>query len=137
MFDMVRDMWSGGWLGRFILLLFIAVAALLLWIVVTFLFWAIDSWFCPLRDGRATVIEKCYSEAYTTTTMVMVGKIFVPQTNHHPESWSLDLQLEDGRCGSFECDQDTWDRIERGTSVTVAYKEGRISNDIYVERMSW
>lgn len=45
-------------------------------------------------DKEGTIINKYYKEPYTTTSYVMSGRILVPITDHHAESWNFELQKE-------------------------------------------
>lgn len=40
------------------------------------------------------IINKYYKGPYTTTTYVMSGKVMIPITNYHSESWNFELQKE-------------------------------------------
>jgi hypothetical protein len=69
------------------------------------------------------VIDKTYTPAHTTTTMLLVGKIMVPQTQYYPESWSVTIS---GRNEDGERDERTmsvpgpaWDTVEIGETVVV------------------
>jgi hypothetical protein len=137
MLETIREIWGDGWTGRLAILAIALAAALSLLLISTFLFWIVDSSFLPVLNGDGTVTRKLHSDAHSTTTMILMGKTMLPQTISYPESWSLVIKLKDGCEGSFECDQDTWTRIKEGTNVSVAYRKGRISNDIYVKNMGW
>lgn len=40
------------------------------------------------------VVDKSYKEAYSTTNIMIVGDFMYPQTSHHPESYSLQIEGE-------------------------------------------
>ena len=45
-------------------------------------------------EKEGTIIDKYYRGSYVTTTYVTSGKIIIPNTMYHPESWNFKLQKE-------------------------------------------
>lgn len=45
-------------------------------------------------EKEGTIIDKYYKEAYTTHSMMMCGKVMVPRTVHHKESWNFKIEKE-------------------------------------------
>lgn len=42
------------------------------------------------------VYDKKFTPAYSTTTMIMAGKVMVPSTTHHPDSWRICIEGQEG-----------------------------------------
>lgn len=133
MIDVFINMWKDGWPGKALFTIFFLACLVIIWLLCTFLYWAIDSWYRPLYLGNASVTDKEHVSSHVTTTYIYVNKIMVPQITVHPESWYIYLRLEDNREGSFSCCKDAWDKVEIGAIVSVQYKEGRISNKVYID----
>lgn len=67
------------------------------------------------KEGR--IINKYYKDPYTTTTYVMSGKVMIPISNHHSESWNFELQKEvDGKnkTTTVEVSQDIYNQYDIG-----------------------
>lgn len=45
-------------------------------------------------EKEGTIIDKYYKEAYTTHSTMMSGKIMIPRTTHHKESWNFKIEKE-------------------------------------------
>lgn len=68
-------------------------------------------------EKEGTIIKKYYQEPYITTSYVMSGKIMVPITNRHSESWNFELQKEiEGKTKTItiEVAQDIYDKYNIG-----------------------
>lgn len=63
--------------------------------------------------NSGTVVDKQHLLAYTTTTFVMSGKVLVPITTYHPESWSIKVE-DGGETGWVSVDETTYDEYEVG-----------------------
>lgn len=80
-------------------------------------------------DG--VIISKTHSNSYITTTYVMSGKVMVPITQYHPESWGLVVEV-DSKTDVVGVSQGTHDSTAIGTKVLVTYKKGRFDNEISI-----
>ena len=75
---------------------------------------------CASWTGQGVVTEKTYREAYTTTSMMLVGKVMVPQTRHHTECYELTIRANDDHKERGLCfDQSIWGKYELGSRITV------------------
>ena len=52
---------------------------------------------CGYGELKGTVIDKKYSSAYSTTSIICTGKTMMPITQFHPESWKMQIQKEEAR----------------------------------------
>lgn len=68
-------------------------------------------------EKEGTIINKYYKEPYTTTSYIMSGKVMVPITHRHPESWNFELQKEvegKNKTITIEVAQDIYDKYNIG-----------------------
>lgn len=137
MIEMMNDMWTDGWLGRVVLLVFVGCAIAVAGLLWMFVYWAGDSWFRPLQVGAATITGRHHHPAYTTVHMQQCGKTSIPITTHHPESWSVDLVMADGRADDVSCSEEEYDVATNGKPAAIRYKVGRISGGIYITEALW
>lgn len=69
------------------------------------------------RINERTVIDKHYSNAYTTVNYTKVGDTTIPQNVYHPESYKLEIQGEkDGEIVTywFECTAEEYQQYKIG-----------------------
>lgn len=137
MMEMMSDMWNDGWMGRFILICVIVLVAALAWLLWMLIYWACDSWFRTTQVGAAVITGRSHHPAYTTVHMQQCGKTSIPITTYHPESWSVKLQIDDGRSDEVTCSYDEYQAAVTGKPAAVRYKVGRISGAIYVTEALW
>jgi len=126
------ELWSDDWGGKLLAILFAGCAALIAWLIYTGVYYAADSWFVVPQPGSATVVDRERTAAWTQTIIHNNGKTIWVQVIHHPESWALVMELEDGRRDSFGVGAEAWRTVEAGRKVAVMFKEGRISGGAYV-----
>jgi len=62
-----------------------------------------------IKEG--TVTSKEYKEAYSVTTMMVVGKTMVPQTIYYDESWIIYIS-KNGEYGSCEVSKTTFKKVQ-------------------------
>lgn len=137
MIEFVKELWCWGWDGRLMLLVFLVLAAMVVTILAALVYWAVDSWFRPLRLGRGTISSKTFTPAHTTTQVAMVGKTTTVRPVHHPDSWHVTIRMEDGRENRWECSKEDFDRAQGGMVAAVSYKDGRISGGLYIKKAIW
>lgn len=126
------ELWSEDWVGKLMAILFAGFAALIAWLIYMGVYYAADSWFVVPQPGRATVIDHQHTAAWTQTIIHNTGKTSWVQIIHHPESWALVMELDDGRTDTFGVGEETWRTVEKGRKVDVEFKESRISGGAYV-----
>lgn len=69
------------------------------------------------RISEGVVIDKHYSNAYTTVEYIKVGDTTIPQNVYHPESYKLEIQGEkDGEIVTywFECTAEEYQQYKIG-----------------------
>lgn len=69
------------------------------------------------------VVDSCeYEEPYTTTTMMKVGKVMVPQLHHHDEEYNVWLEYE----GELYCidDEELFNSVEENEEIRVWVNKG-------------
>ena len=49
------------------------------------------------------VYDRQFTPAYSTTTMIMAGKVMVPSTTHHPDRWRICIEDTKGEERLTEC----------------------------------
>ena len=100
----------------FIGIVLVVAIVILLFIVVSFIGATIYE-NVSYGDKEGAIINKYYKEPYTTTSYIMSGKVMVPITNRHSESWNFELQKEvEGKSKSItiEVAQDIYDKYNIG-----------------------
>ncbi|MHC4616304.1 MAG: hypothetical protein ACYTEQ_00985 [Planctomycetota bacterium] len=102
--------------------LMVCVAGLVLWLVL----WAVDSWFRPTYERVCEVSGKDYTAAYTTTVMMPVGKVTVPQIQHHPEKWSVHVTFFEGFGGWLGVSEAFYNRVTKGDKFMGKFATGRL-----------
>lgn len=72
--------------------------------------------------STAKVCKIKYEPAYTTTTMIMVGKTIIPQRHHHDEEYNVYLMYE-GEEYCFD-DKKIYNSVNVGDMVSVVVHKG-------------
>ena len=134
--DIPRMLLSGDWLEKIVAVLFLVALIVAVLLIIWFLYWAIDSWFRPEYRGEGIVANKTFTPAHSTIYMMMVGKIMIPQTTYHPDSWDIAIRINDGRIGSVGVTQGTYLSLKDGNKVDIIYTCGRLSGGIYIKRFA-
>ena len=70
-------------------------------------------WHEESKIKHGAIIAKYHDEAHTTTMMMPVGKVMVPQTQYHPESWSI-LIRRDGQEATRYVRKEVWEQLMVG-----------------------
>ena len=115
------------WTIRGIMALLVAILVGLLGMM---LFALVDSAGTRTEATPATVVSKSFTPAYTTTTMVMSGKVFVPITTYHPDSWSIRVNI-DGNVISCPATEAQHDAAREGAGIMANVSQGRLSGNAY------
>ena len=101
-------------------------------VLLGLLFFSIDSAFIPTQHGTAIIIEKEFTEAHTTTTMMLVGKVMIPQTMYHDDEYTLHVRRNNEE-DSIDVEKSFYDAKNIGQEVPITYGRGRISGKFYVK----
>ena len=83
------------------------------------------------NSDHGVAIGKTYHKAFTTTSMVMVGKVMIPQPMYHRERYKITVR-EDRYKRVVVCDvsKSVYNDISIGDRVDIKIKIGRFSGDI-------
>ena len=125
-------MWQDGWPGKLIVIALVGALLAFAWVCLYLLFNFLDFAFRPKKLTTGKVLDREFTPAHSTTIYVSVGKTMMPQTTSYPDSWSLLVELEDGRNDWVECSKETYDTSEIGAPAAVEYKEGRLTTRISI-----
>lgn len=126
------DMFRGDWLEKSLALLMAALVAILIWLACWGIFVAADSWFIAARDGTAEVCGRNYTAAWVQTIYHSDGKGGGwTQIIYNPESWSVKMRMG-CLADSVSVSEHTYDAAQTGQQVTVRYRRGRFSDDLYI-----
>lgn len=124
--DLLREIFSpysafgDRCLAALIALLMLAAVGLVVLLVVVL----VDSvGITPTKTATVVVETKQVVPAYTT--IILMGKIIVPQ--HHPESYRLHFNIEGEELSSM-VEKEFFDGIRVGDRIEVDYGFGRLSN---------
>lgn len=133
MIDFIKDMWTDDWLGKTLLIFMGMIAALVLFGVLWFLHWAVDSWFQPQQIGTGTVTSKNFTPAYTSMTWIStVNGGGYPLYSNVPDSWTVVFSVF-GKSGGISVTHDFFNKVRTNDRYQIKYHEGRISNALYVD----
>lgn len=83
-------------------------------------------------EVTVVVVEKDYRASYTTYTYVKVGQVTNMIPNRHPEKHYVTVEFED-MTETFE-DEDLYDRVKEGESITVFLYRGYDENGVLVRK---
>ena len=116
----------------YLILAFIGLCVLIVVAIFGMLaFLGIDSVGVKYELTPATVAERTFTPAHTTTRMIMVGKVLVPQTIHHPNSWSIEIRLDGEKVVGCPASQDQYNATHKGDGIEAYVKTGRLSGELY------
>lgn len=115
-------------LNFLLLLCLLALVAIVAWPIYEF---ALSIYHSTLRYDTdpdiAVVSDKRYQAAYTTTTMMYVGKTFIPQTHFYDEEYNVDLTYEQ-EPHTFN-NKELYDSVNIGDQVNVLIHRGYNNHD--------
>lgn len=98
--------------------------------------WEIRKCFLTYKKEPVTVkvVNKQHTAAYTTTIMMRVGKVTVPQMQHHPAKYEVILRWR-GEDYPVD-DEEVFNELEVGDTVlamaNVGYNKAGVEKDIYL-----
>ena len=113
----------------------ICVAALIFlmgWLV----FIGVDSVGVQTERAAATVVDKTFTPAHTTTTFVMSGKVMVPITTYYPDSWSIKVSPDGTNAVGCPASHAEYDATQQGANIVVYLKQGRLSGGLYCDGLA-
>jgi ABC-type sulfate transport system permease component len=98
------------------------------------IYYIVDTTDVTLNQTTVCITDKRYEPAYTTTTAISNGKIVIPVTNHHPESWIVDVEAKEG-VDSVSTGNKFYSESSVGMCFLASYKSGRLSGGFYVKEI--
>jgi hypothetical protein len=104
-----------------LMLLMVGVLGVLIFIVIN------TACISPTRTIGATIEKKDIIPAYTTTTMILAGKVIVPSTVYHPESYNIHFKIDRSEV-SMNVSKTFFKTIAIGDKIEVDYGFGRLNN---------
>lgn len=118
------------------------IIGLLIWLVTLLLlgvcflgcYWLVDNVGQPDFEKNGVIVGKHYSPAYTTTNYIYSGKVLIPQTIRHPESWSVCVQLDDAT-NWINVNSYFYNNSNNGDSTHCVYNLGRLSGDVNINEI--
>ncbi len=135
-FDMLHEMFTGGWLDIIIGIIAVAAVLVVIGIILWGLFYAIDSWFQPKKQAPGIIDGHDFTPAHTTLITVATsngGTVIVPQ--YIPDSWSIGVRVGN-RHSWMSCSKDCHDNYHYQQQVIATFKSGRLSGHMYVQAIS-
>lgn len=122
----------GGWIewSGFIILWIITIclSVALIWGIL----YVIDASFLQEKSGVGIVTGRHFSAAHTSTHFVHVGKVLVPHTTRHPDTWSICIQIN-GLKDWVDVSKKIHDSYGVGSSIECTYSNGRIWDSMYIK----
>ncbi len=127
--DMLSDIFSPfssfgeKCMSALMMLLMILVAGLLGWLI----FILVNSvGITPTKTAITVVESKQVVPAHTTTMFVMSGKVMVPITTYHPESYKLHFKI-DVKDLESTVEKEFFDSVKTDEKIEVDYGFGRLN----------
>jgi hypothetical protein len=140
MSDIINTFWEGltDWpvgtiIGGILLLLMLALAGIIVWLIVAGVYHLTDYTGMPEHSRAGTISDKSFRQAYTEYIYVYnaATKTSMPTPVFHPARWTLQVDIGIGT-DSIDVSSSFYAKVTVGTSVTARYKVGRISHRINV-----
>src|SRR5689334_18784532 len=93
----VAETWGYDWTGKVMVSLMALVLLTTAIAAIAFVYeWQDFSGVPWMSIGNGTVVRKKYRPAYSTTAIVPVGKVMIPQMQRYPASYKLLVECADG-----------------------------------------
>jgi hypothetical protein len=127
--------WSDGWIEKALIILVTSAGILVLALICWGLLYVVDVAWQPIQEQRGQIDGHNYTSAHTQMIIMPIGKAVIPFTQYIPESYSVSVRLDDGRCGSMGCDSEFY-CIADGTKVKAQYKVGRVTGHIHIQSLT-
>jgi hypothetical protein len=124
-------------LGTVLAILLAAVVLMLAFMLYLGVYHAADSWFLPHQQAPGHVVGKTFTPAHTTTTLIYnaATKSSMPHVTHHPDSWSVTVQVDD-KVDEMDVSKEFYDAVRKNTGVATEYVIGRFSRGLYLRELS-
>lgn len=120
-----------------VLFAILVIGTILCFLVLVYIIgWEIRKCFLTYEKEPVTVkvVNKRHTAAYTTTVMMRVGKVTVPQMQHHPAKYEVILRWK-GEDYPVD-DKEVFNELEIGDTVlamaNVGYNKAGVEKDIYL-----
>ncbi|HEY0010459.1 MAG TPA: hypothetical protein VGB97_00925 [Candidatus Paceibacterota bacterium] len=101
-------------------------------------YYVADSVNLPEHESSGQVSGKSYHHAYTSMVVVSTGRTTTVIPQYHPERYSICIFVDaTQQIGCANYAQSTWNQVERGRMVRVAYTSGRFSGATYIGNFTY
>lgn len=134
-FILIEPFEEGGLDGIFIGVIGWICALFLSSLILWGVYYMVDNVGVKQKEGTCTISSKHIRAAYTTTTMVMSGKVMVPIVQHHPEQPILTIDF-DGKEQEVGVSHSFYGSVSTSQKVNCKYINGRISKSVYIKSLS-
>lgn len=114
-------------IGTLIGILMIGLVLLLIAIVGAMVFTGLDFAWRERQMGIGRVTGREFIPAHTTTSTMMVGKVSIPTTHHHPDEWIIGVEIDGGGKDCVSVGQDFYNSAKEGDQLNVEYSTGRFT----------
>ena len=134
--EMPVEMWTDGFMGKFMSFLWFSILILLFVLVFALCFFVADKAFLTYREGSAVVIQHRFDPAHSETTMqtMIVGKttMMIPHTTNYPDRYYLKLKINN-LTAEMQVEKNQFDEIKDNNEVKVKYSKNRLSDGLTFE----
>ncbi|TSC81938.1 MAG: hypothetical protein G01um101420_721 [Parcubacteria group bacterium Gr01-1014_20] len=129
---MLKDWPMGTIIGILLIGVSLFVLALVGWVIFT----GLDFIGRENQTGIGRVISKEFIPAHTTTSTMMIGRVSVPTTHHHPDAWVIQVEIDGSGTDSVSVDEKFYDAVTEGTQLSVEYSTGRFTGNPSIAAVS-
>ena len=112
-----------GWtLSILVWVLSLVIAGLILWGIYS----AVNFLGVQNQRGEGRVTFLYHKNSYVTTQPILVGKVIIPQTQYHPETWNVSIDFN-GKNYSTSVSKDFYHTLRIGQKIRFTYQQGRLN----------
>lgn len=126
---------SRDWLGITLLAMFAVVILMVAALILSGIWYLVDTVGMPYFEGKGTVIAHRYSSEYTVLMPMQSGNITILMPINHPESFELKIRASDGREAFADVDEELFGKLKDGARVELQYRTGRLSGGMHISEV--
>ncbi len=135
-YDVFIEPFTDGFWSALLGILMWILSLMVIALVAGLIIWGIDSIGLKEKEATGFVSDKNITEAYTSTTYVMSGKIMVPITTFHPKEFYITVEY-DKYYDNVSLSEVDYNSIQIGQKVNFIYGNGRIFDSFYISKCWW
>jgi len=135
-YDMFIDSFTGGFWYALLGILTWILSLVLIAIVAGLIILGVDSIGLTEKEAAGYVSDKNITEAYTSTSMIMSGKVMVPITTDHPKNFYITVKY-DKYSDNVSMSEKDYNSIKVGQKVNFIYGSSRIFDSFYISKCWW